>query len=137
MEQSEITTFLDDRSEAIRAKDIDHLMSFYSGNIIYFDIVPPLQYVGSAALRGRFSEWFNSYEGGIRQDVHSVTSTVNGDIAFVSMLIQSGGTLKNGQEVELWVRATSGLERSTNGWLITHEHVSLPVDLKSQKAVIN
>jgi ketosteroid isomerase-like protein len=46
MNESEIRTLMDSRSEAIRTKDIDRLMSFYSADIIYFDVVPPLQYVG-------------------------------------------------------------------------------------------
>jgi ketosteroid isomerase-like protein len=52
--QSEIRAFLDNRSEAISTGDLDRLMSFYSPDIVYFDIVPPLQYVGSVALRERF-----------------------------------------------------------------------------------
>jgi hypothetical protein len=36
---------LDSRSGAIRLKDIDRLMALYSSDIVYFDLVPPLQYV--------------------------------------------------------------------------------------------
>ena len=57
--QSEVSALLDSRSEAARSKDIDQLMSLYSPGIIYFDVVPPLQYVGSDALRGRFLNWFD------------------------------------------------------------------------------
>ncbi len=49
--QSEVRVLLISQSEAIRAKDIDRLMSLYSPDIVYFDVVPPLQFVGSAALR--------------------------------------------------------------------------------------
>jgi ketosteroid isomerase-like protein len=137
MTQSEIRTLLDSRSGAIRIKDIDRLMSHYSPDIIYFDLVPPLQYVGSAALRGRFLEWFESYESGIGQEIHDLNILVNGEIAVTSMLIRSGGTLKNGHEVGLWVRATSSFQRSDHTWLITHEHVSVPVDLKNGNAVMD
>jgi ketosteroid isomerase-like protein len=137
MIQSELRAFLDSRSEAIRLKDIDRLMSHYSPDIIYFDLVPPLQYVGSAALRDRFLEWFNGYKSGIRQEIHDLHILVSGDIAVASMLIRSGGTLKSGREVELWVRATSCYQRSNHTWLITHEHVSLPVDLTSGSAVMD
>ena len=137
MTQSEIRAFLDNRSESIRMKDIDRLMSHYSPDIIYFDLVPPLQYVGSAALRDRFLEWFDSYQGEIRQEIRDLHIFISGDIAVTSMLIRSGGTLKNGRETELGVRATSSCQRSNHSWVITHEHISLPVDLRSGKAVMN
>ena len=136
MDQSKIATFLDSRSEAIRTKDIDQLMSHYSPDIIYFDLVPPLQYVGSGALRDRFSEWFDGYKA-IRQEIHDLNISISRDIAFTSMLIQAGGTLKNGHKVELWVRATSCCQQSNDTWLITHEHISLPVDFKSGRAVMD
>lgn len=129
--QSEVGALVDSRSEAVQAKDLDRLMSFYSPGIVYFDVVPPLRYVGSAALRGRFSHWFDGFEGPIGQDVRDLTVVASGHVAVAHMLIRSGGTLKNGREVELWVRATSCCERSQSGWLIVHEHVSLPVDLES------
>jgi ketosteroid isomerase-like protein len=137
MTQSEIREFLDNRSESIRMKDIDRLMSHYSPDIIYFDLVPPLQYVGSAALRDRFLEWFESYQGEIRQEIRDLHIFISGDIAVSSILIRSGGTLKNGRETELGVRATSSCQRSNHSWVITHEHISLPVDLRSGKAVMN
>jgi ketosteroid isomerase-like protein len=137
MTQSEVRTLLDSRSEAIWIKDIDQLMSHYSPDIIYFDLVPPLQYVGSAALRGRFLEWFDGYKGGIGQEIRDLNIVASGHIAVASMLIRSGGTLKNGQEVGLWVRATSCCQRSNHTWLITHEHISLPVDLRSGRAAMD
>lgn len=132
--QSEIKAQLDSRSEAIWTKDIDRLMSFYSPDIIYFDVVPPLQYTGSDALRDRFSHWFDGFEGPIGQEVSDLSISASGDTAVACMLIRATGTLKNGDEVGLWVRATSCYQRSNDSWLITHEHVSLPVDLQSRTA---
>jgi ketosteroid isomerase-like protein len=129
--ESEIRALLDSRSEAIRIKDIDRLMSFYSPDIVYFDVVPGLQYTGSAALRPRFLEWFGGFKGSIGQEIGDVNIVASGDIAVAFMLIRAGGTLKNGHEVGYWVRATSCFQRSNHRWLVTHEHVSLPVDLES------
>lgn len=133
MEQSVIKTLLEDRSEAIRNKNLDQLMACYSADVIYFDI--PGQYIGSAALRGRFTDWFSSYKDEIMQEISDLNVEVSGDIAITSMLIQSGGTLKNGQTVGLGVRTTSCYQRLSGKWLITHEHVSLPVDLKTGTAL--
>lgn len=132
--QSEVRALLDSRFEAIWLKDIDRLMSFYSPGIVYFDVVPPLQYVGSAALRDRFLHWFDGFKGSIGQEIHDLTILAAEDVAVASMLIRSSGTLMNGQEVGLWVRATTSCQRSNHGWLITHEHISLPVDFESGSA---
>ena len=58
-------------------KDIDWLMSHYSPDIIYFDLVPPLQYVGAVALRDRFLEWFDGYKR-YHQHLHADARLANG-----------------------------------------------------------
>ena len=137
MKQSEVRALLDSRSEAIRIKDIDRLMSHYSPDIIYFDIVPPLQDAGSAALRGRFLEWFDGYKGAIGQEIRDLNILASGDIATAYMLHRTSGALKNGREVGYWVRATVCCQRSDHRWLITHEHISLPVDFESGGAAMD
>jgi ketosteroid isomerase-like protein len=132
--QSEVRALFDSRSEAIGMKDIDRLMSLYSPDVVYFDLVPPLQYSGSAALRDRFLEWFDGFAGPIGQELRDVDVSASGDIAIAHMLIRATGTQKSGREVGFWVRATDACRRSHNGWLITHEHVSLPVDVRSGSA---
>jgi ketosteroid isomerase-like protein len=110
-------------------------MSFYSPDIVLFDVVPGLQYTGSAALRPRFLEWFDAFEGPIGQEIRDLNILASGDIAVAYGLVQASGTLKNGREVGYWVRATSCFQRSNHTWLVTHEHVSLPVDFESGSAV--
>jgi ketosteroid isomerase-like protein len=135
--QSEVRALLDSRSEAVWTKDIDRLMSFYSPDIVYFDVVPGLQYTGSDALRGRFFEWFDAYEGPIGQEIRDLNILASGDIAVAYMLIRASGTLNNGHEVGFWVRATTCCQRSNHRWLVRHEHVSLPVDPESGSAAMD
>ena len=135
--QSEVSALFDSRSEAMRMKDIDRLMSLYSPDIVYFDVVPPLQYIGSAALRGRFSRWFDGWQGAIGQEIRDLNILASGDVAVACMLIRASGTLKNGREVGYWVRVTNCCRRSNHRWLITHEHVSLPVDFESGSAAMD
>ena len=129
--QDEVRALLDSRSEAVWIKDIDRLMSFYSPDIVYFDVVPGLQYTGSAAVRGNFLRWFDSYKGSIGMEIRDLNILASGDIAVAYMLARASGTLKNGHKVGYWVRATSCCQRSNHRWLITHEHISLPVDFES------
>jgi len=135
--ESELSALFDRRSEAMRMKDIDRLMSLFSPDIVYFDLVPPLQYAGSAALRERFEHWFEGWDGPIGMETHDLKTWASGDAAAASMLIRASGTRTNGHEVGYWVRTTNGCQRSSDGWLITHEHVSLPVNFPSGSAAMD
>ena len=118
-------------------KDIDRLMSLYSPDIAYFDVVPPLRYAGAAALRGRFLQWFDRWKSSIGQEIRDVNISASEDTAAAYMLIRTSRTLTNGHEVGYWVRATNCFQRPDQRWLITHEHVSLPVDFPSGSAAMD
>jgi ketosteroid isomerase-like protein len=135
--ESEISAVLDRRAAAIGARDIERLMSLYSPDIVYFDLVPPLRYVGSDALRSRFLDWFGRWETGIGQQTSSVNICMGGEVAAADMLIRTSGTLAGGRQVGYWVRVSNSLQRSERGWQIIHEHVSLPVDMRTGKAVMD
>jgi ketosteroid isomerase-like protein len=132
--QSEVRALLDSQAQAMRAKDIDRLMSLYSSEIVYFDVVPPLQYVGAAALRGRFSEWFGEWTGSIGIEIRDLHVLATEDLAVAHWLSRASGTLKNGDEVGSWVRVTNCCQRSDSGWVISHEHASWAVDAMSGRA---
>jgi ketosteroid isomerase-like protein len=135
--QVEVRTLLEERSESMRAKDIERLMALYSADIVYFDLVPPLRYVGAAALRERFVHWFEGWIAEIVLSMSELNILVNDDIAGAHMLLRASGTRMNGQEVGYWVRTSNFCRRIDGEWLITHEHVSLPVDFASGRAVMN
>ena len=135
--QSEVRALLDRRSEAARDKDLNQLVSLYAPDVVYFDVVPGLQYIGTAILRERFAGWFSAFAGQITLEHRDVTVLASGDLAVAHMLNQTSGILTNGQTVSYWVRATVCCQRSATGWLITHEHVSLPVDVASGRAAMH
>jgi ketosteroid isomerase-like protein len=135
--QAEIRALLDRRDEAMRTRDIDGLMPVFSPDIVYFDLVPPLRYTGSAALRDRFLHWFDRWESSIGLEARDVDISAGGDVGAAHMLIRASGTLKGGSEVGYWVRVSNSFRRSDGGWLITHEHISLPVELPSGSAVMD
>ena len=126
---TEIQALYERQFDAIRAKDLDRLMSFYSPDIVYYDVVPPLRFVGADALRERFSHWLAGFQGRIEMDLRDLHVAASGDLAVVHFLSRSSGTLTNGREVGSWVRGTSCCQRTGGRWLVTHEHISLPVDV--------
>ncbi|MEZ2130774.1 MULTISPECIES: nuclear transport factor 2 family protein [unclassified Sinorhizobium] len=129
--ESEVKVLLDSRVEACRAKDIDRLMSLYSPDIVYFDVVPPLRFVGSDAVRDNFMRWFAEYEGPIGLETQELNVAISGDVAFAHMLHLDKGNSNLPEEKKFWLRSTVCCQRSNSKWLITHEHISLPVDFRS------
>jgi uncharacterized protein (TIGR02246 family) len=134
---SEVQALFARKSEAIRTKDIDRLMALYAPDIVYFDVVPPLQYTGAAAVRRNFLRWFDAWASAIGVDIRDVQIGASADVAVAFMLHHTSGTLKSGREVGYWVRATVSCQRSDHRWVIAHEHVSLPVDVASGMAVVD
>lgn len=134
--ESEVRDLIRRRCEAAQAKDIDRLMSYYSPDIVYFDVVPPLRFTGTAEVRANFLRWFAGYEGLISLDTHDLTVAVHGDLAVASMLHLDSGTRKGGLQSAIWVRETSWYQRSNGAWLVTHEHISVPIDPASLRAWI-
>lgn len=134
---SEVRALLESWSGAIRMKDIDRLMPLYSPDVVYFDVVPPLQVTGSAAVRRNFLRWFDGWKSSIGVEIRDLTVLASGNVAAAYMLHRTSGTLKSGREVDYWVRASVYCQRSNRGWLITHEHVSLPVDFQSGSAAMD
>jgi ketosteroid isomerase-like protein len=133
---AEVSALLESWSAAIRIKDIDRLMSLYSPDTVYFDVVPPLQYTGADAVRRNFLRWFDTWKSSIGVEIRDLGIVASGDVAAAHMIHRTSGALKDGKEVGYWVRATVCCQRSGGRWFLTHEHVSLPVDFKSGSAAM-
>jgi uncharacterized protein (TIGR02246 family) len=132
----DVKTLLQTWSDAIRQRDIDRLMQVYSPDIVYFDVVPPLRLAGYDAVRRNFVRWFDGWATPIGVEIRDRVIFENGDIAAAHMLWRTSGAQKTGRKIDYWIRASVSLQRSERGWRITHEHVSLPVELKAGRAAL-
>ena len=63
--ETETRQLIDRFQRAIRAKDLNEVLSVYASDIVSFDLVPPMQHVGIAAYRRPWEETFASFEGQI------------------------------------------------------------------------
>jgi ketosteroid isomerase-like protein len=135
--RAEVRALLDTRVDACRAKDIDRLMALYAPECSYFDVVPPLQFVGADAVRQNFLRWFAEYDGPISLETSAEHVVLSGEVAFAHMLHLDSGN-RNGAYSGVWLRSTVCCQRQNGHWLITHEHISLPIDwAKSGRAVLD
>jgi ketosteroid isomerase-like protein len=80
--EAQIRAVIDDWADALRAKDVGGVMSHYAVDIVSFDLAPPLQYVGAAALRKSLAEWFSRWHGPIGYEIRDLSITASEDAAF-------------------------------------------------------
>jgi len=133
----EIRGWIDRWTKAVSAKDIDRLMELYTDDVVAYDVVPPLQYIGKAAYRADFQQFFSQYESDLRIETRDLHVGASGEFGYLTGLQMISGTLKHGEKSGVWVRFTS-LYRKINGkWLDFHDHVSVPVEIQSGKAMLD
>lgn len=133
-DESQIKTLLDDWVEALKSKDIDRLMAGYSKDLVSFDIMPPLQVKGTETYRKNYEEWFKSCDGPIRCEPKDLEISSSEDLACAFCLNHLAFNTKDGEKMDMWIRWTSILKKTDDRWLITHEHVSVPIDMETDKA---
>jgi uncharacterized protein (TIGR02246 family) len=124
--EAQIRRLVDGWAKALRAKDVDGVMSYYAPDILLFDIAPPLQNKGADAYRKNWEEWFATWEGPIGYEIRDLSTTVGDDVAFSYSLNRIYGTRTDGEKTDVWVRITACRRKINGKWLITHEHVSVP-----------
>ncbi|QEU90616.1 YybH family protein [Streptomyces kanamyceticus] len=127
-DEIEVRALLESRADAAQAKDIDRLMPLFAPDVVYFDVVPPMRFAGHGEVRKNFVRWFEGYEGPITLETRELTVAVGDDVAFAHMLHLDSGTRTNGMQSAMLVRSTVCCRRVSGTWLITHEHISLPID---------
>jgi ketosteroid isomerase-like protein len=80
--QAAIRSLMDKWAAALRAKDLDALMSVYSPDVVAFDIVPPLQYKGREAYRSDFKQMLDLFIGPIRTEYRDLSITCGDNVGF-------------------------------------------------------
>jgi ketosteroid isomerase-like protein len=124
-------------AEAVCAMDLERVMSFYAPDIVSFDIVPPLRHVRADAKRRNWVNAFAEYERPLSYALRDLAVCVGPNVAFAHSLNRMSGTLKNGRATDVWVRWTACFRRIDGPWLIAHDHVSVPADLESGRALLD
>jgi ketosteroid isomerase-like protein len=136
-DEAQIRELIEERVRAIRAKDVDALMSNHAPEVVMFDALDPLRYVGSDVVRERAGQWLSWYQGPVGYEVRDLSVTAGDEAAFCHYLYRVSGTMTNGSEVDMWVRSTVCFRKTGGAWVVAHEHTSVPFDAESGKASVN
>jgi ketosteroid isomerase-like protein len=78
---------------------------------------------------------FDAFRGSIAFETRDLSIAVGADVAFSHSLVRTIATMNSGQETDRWLRRTVCFRKVSGKWLVTHEHVSLPVNPESGNAV--
>jgi ketosteroid isomerase-like protein len=138
-DEAEIRQLLDRWTKAFRSRDLKGIMSIYEPGqiLVAYDIVPPLQYTGFDAYKKDYQEFLDQFQGAMDIEVRDLSIIVGDTVAFSRGLERMSGTLKNGEKFDAWVRFTECYRKINGHWLAIHDHISVPVDLNSGKAVLD
>ena len=139
MEDAQIHGRLDTLARALRDKDIEALMAHYAPDVVVFDLPMALQCRGADSYRKNFESWFAMVEGRIEYEMRDLRVATGGDVAFCHYLARvktnRKHTGKSGYWADYWVRVSAGWRKANGPWKITHEHISVPVEMTTTQAV--
>ena len=135
----EIRQLLDRWATAFHARDLNGIMSIYEQGqaLVSYDIVAPLQYTGLEAYKKDYQEFLDQFQSPIDIEVRDLSIVAGDTVAFSRGLERMSGTLKNGEKFDTWVRFTECYRKKNGHWLAIHDHISVPVDLETGKALLN
>jgi uncharacterized protein (TIGR02246 family) len=125
-DQAQIRQLIDRWAESLRSKDVNGVMSHYAPDIVVFDLAPPLQYRGADAYRKNWEAWFPTFPGPIGYEIRDLNIAAGNGIAFCHSFNRITGTRTDGEETDVWVRATVCCRKIDRKWKIVHEHQSVP-----------
>ena len=138
-DEQAIRQLLDRWAKAFHDKDLNGIMSIYEPGdaLVSYDIVPPLQFNGFAAYRKDYEGFIGQFSSAIEIEYKDLAITTGDTVAFSRGLERMRGTLKSGDKFDAWVRFTECYRKKNGRWLAIHDHISVPVDFASGKAVLD
>ena len=121
----------------LRAKDLGVLREPYAPDVVSFDVEPPLQHVGIEAKLANWARVFQVFET-VDYELRDLTLVIGDDVAFGYAFGRLSGTMKNGVATTgMWVRVTYGLRKIDGTWVISHDQVSVPLDILSGNGMVD
>ena len=125
-DEVQLRELIENWAKALRAKDVEGVVSHFAPDMLLFDLAPPLQYRGADAYRKSLQEWFPTFQGPVGYEIRELSITAGDGVAFSHSLNRIRGKRTSGEETDVWVRGTVCYRKLDGKWVVTHEHVSAP-----------
>lgn len=121
-------------SRALEARDADGLVAHYAEDAVIFDCVAWGVALGREELRKIWRNCLPHFPARFQSVHRDLRVAVGGDAAFIHALHRIVPEEPH-PAGDTWMRATACYQRIEGRWLAVHEHVSIPFDPMTGRAV--
>ena len=126
-DEEDVRAIIESWAAAVRAHDIDGVLRDHADPFLMFDVVGGVEAQGLDRYRRAWLDEFFPWHGkNGRFELRDLRVSASDRVAFATSLIDCAGT-EEGQLVAFTLRLTVGLEKTSGGWAIVHEHHSEPL----------
>ncbi|MBE9167974.1 nuclear transport factor 2 family protein [Pleurocapsales cyanobacterium LEGE 06147] len=132
--ETQIQQLISEQQRAICAKDVDRIMSHYATEIIMFDVMPPFQTKGKAAIRKMWEDCLPCFPDSFVIETRDLKITVSDTLAVAHWLFRFTGMEPDHPAMQTWMRVTAVCQNNQGNWQILHEHISVPFDPETSQA---
>ncbi|MGC5701341.1 SgcJ/EcaC family oxidoreductase [Pseudomonas sp. NFXW11] len=137
LHEAQIRSLIEHWQQAVIARDIERIVSFYADDIRSFDAVGALQFCGKAAYRAHWEACMQVCPGGGIFEFHQLQVLAAEELALAHWLARCGGTDAEGVTKACWMRVSVGYQRREGQWQVVHEHWSAPFDMLTGTALFD
>ena len=126
-DEAEIRELIEERAAAMRDKDAARAVATLATDIVAFELAPPLALgVEQARDETALAVWLTAWDGPLGIEIRELHVAASGDVGWSRSLNRLHGRLKDGRQVDMWMRSTLGLRKIDGAWKIAHGHSSVP-----------
>jgi PhnB protein len=133
--EAEIRALIADWSRAIERRDLDGIVANYTEKTVLFDAIPPFRSVGKSAIRALWEQCLPYFPERFRSEHKDLAVEADGDVAFVHGLHRFIPEEVDHPAGMTNMRVTACYRRIDGRWTVAHEHVSVPFNPMTSKAV--
>ena len=131
----ELQGLIEERVTAIAARDAGSLTARQHPDVLAFNVLPPLKLTGHSAVEEQMQAWFDAYRDGPHYRLYDLQVDAESELGYCAFIYHVSGTLADGTDVSMAVRATLVCKRIDGQWFIVHDHESVPFDPQTGMAL--
>ncbi len=132
----ELKEIIEKRVSALKNRDVENEITNYSKEVVSYDVVGELKYVGIDAIKNRLIEWLSTLDEIIDFEITDEKITSTSDMAYCSSLNHINAKTVDGNKLDMYWRETTCYKKTDGIWKITHIHSSVPFNAESGMASI-
>jgi uncharacterized protein (TIGR02246 family) len=125
-EEAEIRSLMEHWAGAVRGEDRAAIRRDHDGDILMFDVPPPLATRGLEAYMASWDMFLAHVDKPVAFALSDIQVTCGADVAFATAIGNCVDVTPDGRREPLQFRLTVGLRKIDGRWRVMHEHHSVP-----------